>query len=49
MPAKIIKEVPLPMPRSEISSPIQTRNKVPAVTVIIKVTVSKSDKLVIKL
>ena len=31
MPAKMISEMPLPMPRSVISSPNQTRNMVPAV------------------
>ena len=34
MPAKIMTEMPLPMPFSLISSPIQTRNIVPAVIVI---------------
>ena len=31
MPPKMITEMPLPMPFSVISSPIQTRNIVPAV------------------
>ena len=31
MPPKMISEMPLPMPFSVISSPIQTRNMVPAV------------------
>ena len=31
MPAKMMSETPFPMPRSEINSPSQTRNIVPAI------------------
>ncbi len=35
MPAKMISEIPLPMPRSEICSPSHMMSAVPAVRVII--------------
>ena len=39
MPAKIISDMPLPMPRSVINSPSQTRNIVPAVIEIMAAVV----------
>ena len=41
MPAKMMKLMPLPMPRSVISSPIHIRATEPAVSVAIWVSVSK--------
>ena len=41
MPAKMMKLMPLPMPRSVISSPIHIRAMAPAVSVAIWVSVSK--------
>ena len=41
MPAKMMKLMPLPMPRSEMSSPIHIRSTVPAVSVMICVSVVK--------
>ena len=40
IPAKIISEMPLPIPRSVISSPIQTRKMVPAVSEMMMARVS---------
>ena len=39
MPAKMINEIPLPMPRSVICSPSHIRKIVPVVSVIIVVSV----------
>ena len=41
MPAKMMKLMPLPMPRSVMSSPIHIRAMAPAVSVAIWVSVSK--------
>ena len=41
MPAKMMKLMPLPMPRSVMSSPIHIRTTEPAVSVAIWVRVSK--------
>ena len=41
MPAKMMKLMPLPMPRSVMSSPIHIRVMAPAVSVAIWVSVSK--------
>ena len=38
MPAKMISEMPLPMPRSVICSPSHMMNAVPEVSVIIAIT-----------
>ena len=43
IPAKIIKDTPLPIPLSVISSPIHIKNTVPAVTTAIILTVSNND------
>ena len=45
MPAKMMKLMPLPMPRSVISSPIHIRAMAPAVRVAIWVSVSKLDEV----
>ena len=45
MPAKMMKLMPLPMPRSVISSPIHIRTIAPAVRVAIWVSVSKLDEV----
>ena len=42
MPPKMISEIPLPMPSSEISSPSQTRNIVPATIETIVATVGSA-------
>ena len=42
MPPKMISEMPLPMPCSEISSPSQTRNIVPAIIEMIVATVGSA-------
>ena len=42
MPAKIRTEMPLPIPRSLISSPSQTRNIVPAVMEMIMERVGRA-------
>ena len=44
MPAKMMKLMPLPMPRSVMSSPIHIRTMAPAVRVAIWVSVSKLDR-----
>ena len=44
MPAKMMKLMPLPMPRSVISSPIHIRVTAPAVRVAIWVSVVKLDR-----
>ena len=42
MPAKMMIEMPLPMPFSLMSSPIQTRNIVPAVIVMMAESVGSA-------
>ena len=44
MPAKMMKLMPFPMPRSVISSPIHIRTMAPAVRVAIWVNVSKLER-----
>ena len=44
MPAKMMKLMPLPMPRSVMSSPIHIRTTAPAVSVAIWVRVVKLDR-----
>ena len=44
MPAKMMKLMPLPMPRSVISSPIHMARMVPAVRVMICIQVSRLAK-----
>ena len=43
MPPKIIREMPLPMPFSEISSPSQSKTIVPAIIMEILVNLSKKE------
>ena len=45
MPAKMMKLMPLPMPRSVISSPSHIRMIAPAASVTIWVSVSKCDEV----
>ena len=45
MPAMMISEMPLPMPRSVICSPIHMRNIVPAVTVSTVITMKPGPGL----
>ena len=45
IPAMMISEMPLPIPRSVICSPIHIRNIVPAVTVITVITINPGPGL----